>query len=386
MVLGLAARLKKTRVVPEGRWTSIYGYRKYLTGLYHKRALLCYVVEPIAADVRGETINRFSNGGIALSWARVLNELGYELDIISWDNTEFIPTRKYDLVVFHGGKNFDKIFPVLAKKTRIIHFLTGSHWLFNNKREDTRRSDFKKRHGVAVQRDRYIADSEDDVNNTAEGIIVLGDPSMKDTYKGYEKVMTINNASFYDPHFDSVDKDYEAARKNFLFFAGSGNIHKGLDLVIDSFVGLKEHLYIMTVPDTEVLNVFEKELKLPNIHLVGEVPMRTKKFYEVVDKCAFVILPSCSEGQAGSVVECMNQGLIPIVSKETRLDAKKYGVVLEKSTIPEIKKSVTKMAALEPGLIKNLAQKTRKVAMTQHSPQQFRKNLKSSIIHILSNR
>ena len=47
----------------------------------------------------------------------------------------------------------------------------------------------------------------------------------------------------------------------------------------------------------------------PNIHPVGWVTVNGSEYNELVRKCAFVILPSCSEGQSGSVVQCMYSGL-----------------------------------------------------------------------------
>ena len=291
-----------------------------------KRALLSYLTGPVIAEINNEPIVRFSNHGLAVSWVHVLTGLGYEVDVIEWNDANFKPTQTYDLIVFHGGNNFKQIMSHVANKPRIIHWLTGSYWKFNNEAEDKRLADFTKRHGVKVPRDRYIQVSEDEVNEAADGIIVLGDPSMRDTYpKSYKKVLTVNNASYPDDHFLKTKKDYEQVRKNFLFFAGAGNVHKGLDLLIDAFKDLDAHLTIVAHTDDAVMKVFERELKLPNIHLLGEVGMRTAAFYEIMDNNAFVILPSCSEGQAGSVVECINQGLIPIVSKETRLDTRGTG-------------------------------------------------------------
>jgi len=367
----------------------IYGYDKYLPRWYLKRrrALLDYLAQPVLDQIEGKQIIRFSNSGIVLSWAQVLNQLGYIVDVINWDDRGFSPKEDYDLVVFHGGKNFDSIYKKINNKPQTIYFSSGSYWKFSNTREDKRIKDFMRRHGTKIERDRYVYDSEDPVNTVADGIIVLGDPSMKDTYpKEYTSIFTINNASYPDEHFTSAHKtkDYDKARKNFLFFAGSGNIHKGLDLLIDAFKDLDANLYIMTAPDKKVMAVFKSELKQSNIHMVGEVPMRTEKFYEIVDKCAYVILPSCSEGQAGSVVECMNQGLIPIVSKETRLDATDYGVVLNNNSISMIKRTVIAMAQLDCAKVKKMAEITREVALREHSAEKFRKNLKKTIRGIIT--
>lgn len=381
-LLGLTG---KTRVEKTGERTVIYNYSRYKHGKLTKRALLCYLTGPVIADMNGETINRFSNSGIALSWMQVLNEMGYIVDLVEWNDTEFTPTKTYDLVIFHGGHNFAHIRKHLEGEPTIIHFLTGSYWRFNNQQEDARRADFKKRHGAWTPRDRSISVSEDPVNEAADSIIVLGDPSMRDTYPAsYKKVLTINNASYPDDHFDTTTKAYNTARQNFLFFAGSGNIHKGLDLLIDAFQSLDEHLYIMTVLDQPVIKALKRELKRPNIHLIGEVPMRTPPFYETIDKCAFVIAPSCSEGQAGSVVECMNQGLIPLISKETRLDARDYGAILPANTIPEIQKMVHYFGRLPSAQVKALAQKTRATAKREHSPDFFRAQLKDAIQQTVS--
>ena len=62
----------------------------------------------------------------------------------------------------------------------------------------------------------------------------------------------------------------------------------------------------------------EKYIKLgaKNIYNIGFVNVNSEKFNELMNKCSFVILASCSEGMATSVLTCMNHGLIPLVTKE----------------------------------------------------------------------
>lgn len=364
----------------------LYDYRFYIHKPWAKyRALLCLLPEPVLEDLQGKKIIRFSNSGFGLAWARILNELGYVLDIISWDDSDFIPKHNYDLVVFHGAKTFPNVYQNLNKKPKIIHFLSGSYWKFNNSQEDQRIKAFENRHKTKLPRDRYITIPEEPVNEVSEGIVVLGNHSVAKTYPSNMRVLTINNASYPDSHFDSVEKDYEKARKNFLYFAGGGNIHKGLDLTIEAFAELvDEHLYIVTVPEKKFLSVYKKELKRPNIHLVGEVTMRNEQFYEVMDKCAYVILPSCSEGQAGSVVEAMNQGLIPIVSKETHLDVDDFGRILTRNSISTIRKTVQNMSNLSPSKVGKMANKSRGAAIAKHNPYAFRKKLKAHIKYLLA--
>lgn len=349
-----------------------------------RRALISYLVQPVIDDLKALPENRFSNSGIARSWRLVLENLGYLVDIINWDDNDFEPLSNYDLVIFHGGKNFDQIYPKLNGRPKIIYFSTGSHWQFHNAQEQKRLADFQKRHDVKLAADRPINEPEELAYKAADGIIALGNQAVRRTYDKYPVVQMLNNANYPDDHFEHVRKDYDMTRKNFLFFAGAGNIHKGLDLLIDSFKDLKEHLYIVGPTDKWVMEVLKKDFALPNIHLIGEVNMRTREFYSAMDKCAFCILPSCSEGQPGSVVEAMNQGLIPIVSRESGLDADRYGLILPKNTPAEIKKAAQKLSALSPAEIAKMAIRVREVALSEHSPEKFRKDLKKAIVRIIN--
>jgi glycosyltransferase involved in cell wall biosynthesis len=379
---------KKSRqpeVIEQDGHLRIFGFNKYLSKDIGKNALLCYLPQTIAAELHDEATVRFSNEGIGRSWPRVLNELGYVVDIISWDDKKFVPSKDYDLAVFHGGKNFHKIYPKLTNKPPIIHFLTGTYWRLNNAQEDRRLKDFESRHKIKLPRDRYIQESEDEVNETTKGIIVIGNKFTAGTFRKYPSVIPVKNANYPDDHFNKIKKNYSKARNNFLFFAGAGNVHKGLDLVIDAFKNLQQDLYIIAPLEKDFLKAYKNEAKLKNIHFIGEVPMRTEKFYEILDKCAFQIFPSCSEGQPGSVVEGMNQGLIPVVSKESGLDADRYGVILNENTIDCIKKSVRQMSALDPDLVEAMAKKVRKIALKEHNPSKFRKDLKKAVQKIVEN-
>ena len=347
-----------------------------------KHALLSYLDVSIKQYLKHQPTSRFSNDGLAIGWLKVLLQLGYSVDVINWADTTFNFAHKYDLVVSHGGVNFEQLHKQLAADVPYIYFSTGNYWKFHNQQEEKRFADFQQRHGVSLPPDRYINFPEETANKRADGIVVLGDASMRDVYP-FPHVFTINNGSFPDDHFDKINKDYKKTKQNFLFFAGSGNVHKGLDLLIDAFKELDQNLYIVTRLEGKIAAVFKNDLNLPNIHAVGEVNMRTAEFYEVMDKCAFAILPSCSEGQAGSVVECMNQGLIPIVSQETRLDTEDFGFTLKTSSIEEIKSVVSQAASLSPEEVRKRAQRTRTSAVHDYSPGAFENNLKRDVQTIL---
>ncbi|HSE61745.1 MAG TPA: hypothetical protein VLA88_05640, partial [Candidatus Saccharimonadales bacterium] len=190
----------------------IFDYAQHLGGKSTKHALLSYLPHAVAAGVRGEPTVRFSNEGIAREWPRVLNELGYSVDIVGWDDKTFVPTRNYDLIILHGARTFANIYQPLSQKPPLIHFLTGTYWRFNNKEEEARLASFAERHGVTVPKDRYIAVNEDPVNEAAKGIIILGNQRIRQTFDKYPTVEVINNASYPDDHFIKTTKDYGEAR------------------------------------------------------------------------------------------------------------------------------------------------------------------------------
>ena len=124
-----------------------------------------------------------------------------------------------------------------------------------------------------------------------------------------------------------------------------------------------------------IVEYYKNQLNQHNIHLVGEVNMRTEEFYKQMDKCAFAILPSCSEGQAGSIIECMNQGLIPIVSKETRLETGSFGFTLKDCEVNTIRSLIKDVSAMNDNAVKDMSLRSRETAIRDYRPKNFTNNL-----------
>lgn len=375
------------KVVNKNGHAVIYDYSEYGRPWKrkNKRALVSYLTQPIIDDMGGSSINRFSNSGIGVSWVRCLNELGFKLTIMDWNDNKNVPSETYDLIVLHGSVNFNQLKKLIEPGSAMIHFCAGAYWRFSNRQELQRLKDFSARHKMDIPKERYVSISEDPVNNRADGLIVIGNEFTASTYKKYRTVIPINNANYPDNHFRKIKKDYTKAKSNWLFFAGAGNVHKGLDLAVEAFTKLEQHLYIITPLEKEFLAAYKNEAKLPNIHFVGEVPMRTEQFYEIADKCAFQVFPSCSEGQPGSVTEAMNLGIIPVVSRESGIDVEPFGEILKTNTIDEIRKTVRRLSALSAAQVEVLARQTRRDALKNHNPKKFRKDLKKAIRQIVEN-
>lgn len=232
---------------------------------------------------------------------------------------------------------------------------------------------------AAAQPDRYIPASEEWAVSHADGIITLGDLFARATYGRFPLVIALNNAAYDDNRLDSASKDFWQARTRFLFFAGHGNIHKGLDLLLEAFSDLDAELFVCQALDPEFLEVYRAELTgRANIHTIGPVGMRSPRFYQLVDQCAYAILPSCSEGSAGSLVECMHQGLIPVRSRATTISAD-CGVVIELCDIPSIKDVVRDLSTRPASWCEAESERTRAIAVSQFSEAAFIANFTNAV-------
>jgi glycosyltransferase involved in cell wall biosynthesis len=267
----------------------------------------------------------------------------------------------------------------LPKGIPIFYFSTGTYWGFHEAQEKKRINYLFERRGINLYPDRPILASEEWANSRADTIICLGNEFVRETYGKFQNVLSLNNASYPDNAFEQFSKDYQDARRHFLFFAGAGSLHKGLDLLLEVFAREHNlHLHVCQAIHPEFYASYRHELEeLPNIHTYGHIPARSSKFYNLMRQCGFVILPSASEGCAGSVVECMHQGLIPVVSRETSILTEKdnFGIMLNNCRIETIQATVQDLSGCSSDWCKEMSLQTRQVALTEFSEATFRSNL-----------
>lgn len=380
----IARRLLRRRINRAGPDINapIIGYARYLKGVPVGRALLSYLPNPVREELAGKQESEFSNRGIARALPRALNEVGYEVDIVSWDTKSFSASGPYDLLVQHGGVNYTSLRTLVKPSGKKIYFSTGSYWKYHNAAEKRRFDAFAKRHGTRPPYDRLVTNPEEEANREADGIIAIGNKLVAQTYKKFPKVLALNLACYADPR-PAIVKNHAKTKNNFLFFAGGGSIHKGLDLTIEAFVGLDQHLYIMAYIEPEVMRVYEKMLDLPNIHYIGPGHFRSDEFYRVMGLCSFAILPSCSEGQPGSMVECLNEGLIPVISREVHLDIDDFGFLINRPSVNTVRRAVIEASKIDTKSVSRYSKAARRTALSRHSPERFQGALKNHLAEVL---
>lgn len=349
-----------------------------------KRALFSYIVHPFSIPPNDSAFLRHSNICHAQEIVRVLNELGYIVDVIDFRDTSFVPKRKYDMFIGHGGLNVRAIAAWLPDETVKIYFSTGCYWKYHNEQELARFKALYDRKAVNLPLDRYINNGEEEALLSVDGIIGIGNHFTRRTYADFSPVVMINGTALPDNHYDESEKDFERGGQHLLYYAGSGCVHKGLDLLLEVFANVDQHLWICSTIDNEFAAAYSDVLKgHSNIHLMGWVQPRSPQFYQLMDTCNSVLLPSCSEGQAQSVVECMIHGLIPVVSQASGISIDHFGVIIEPCSIEKIASTVRSMAKWPARKCRKMSLGSRKAAQILFSREMFATNMRDAILRIV---
>ena len=325
----------------------IRNYREYCSGRPRGRALFSYLTQPLLPPTRFRDRVLFSPFGIAQEIPRALNELGYSVDIVSFDNTRWLPRSNYDVFIGHGAVNFERLAQALDPQTKKIYFASGLYWKEYNQRAAERMYDFTRRTGWMVPHGRGTVLDEDRANCLADGIIYLGNAHVGRTYAGFRNVHGINNASYPVTWKGWQTKDYAAGRQHFLFYQGPGNIHKGLDRVLEAFAGLPLHLHVCQQIEPTFGRAYERLLSSSrNIHVYQFIHQRSEQFYDLMLRCNWVLSATCCEGQPGSIIEAMAHGLIPILSVGANMDLGSWGISLPDCSPEQIAHSCLAASAI----------------------------------------
>jgi len=356
---------KKIRLRLSGDIISLKPHGKARGNVLLSYITLPFVVKDIVLD--GHT-NRWESREIT----NIFRERGYSVDVIEWTNTNFIPKKKY-VYFFDIHSNMERLTPLLNKDCIKIFHATTSHWKFQNTAAQKRLNDLQERKGVLIQTIRNLSSSR--ATEYADFISLIGNEATANTYAFVKEKITRIPLSTTHTYPSPTKKNFERAKNNFIWFGGSGMVHKGLDLVLEAFVDMPE--YRLTVcgkvsNEKDFVEVYKKELyETPNINVVGLIDPGSREFKKLCDSSIALVYPSCSEGQSGAVVTTMHAGLIPIISYQSGVDVEDFGIILKESSIEEIKKAVRVISSLPLEEISRRAMKTWQYAREHHTREKF---------------
>lgn len=97
----------------------------------------------------------------------------------------------------------------------------------------------------------------------------------------------------------------------------------------------------------------------------------------------YVILPSCSEGQATSVLTVMCNGLIPFITKYYGIDIQDFTFQINNLNSKGITSAIDRLKGLSPDECRELAKKCLNYTRRWHSIQAYKQKLMQNLSKIL---
>ena len=346
--------------------------------------LVSYILESYTTDPSDSVYRSHTHYWETRQMINTFLELGYTVDLISYRNTSFRPQRKYDF--FIGARtNFDRLAGLLNDTCRKVVHLDTAHWITNNHNAYSRLLDLCHRRRVAIMGSIRIIEHNLAIENADLGTILGNEFTIESYAYAGKPLFRIPISSPID--FEWSKRDIDSIRNNYMWFGSSGFVHKGLDLVLELFSDLPDYnLYVCGPLEKEQAFVreFYKELyETVNIHPVGWVDVNDVKFKRILDNCLGIVYPSCAEGGGGSLIGCMQGGVIPVASYESSVDIADNGIVLKESSLAEMRKEVVRLSGLNSVELETMSHKVWEFTSRTHTKKSFAEKYKKFVTDVL---
>jgi hypothetical protein len=347
-------------------------------------AAISYITWPFLEGVDSPKMRGHTNAYEVTVMAQAFLDLGFRVEVCNYDDESYRPPQDCKVAVdIHG--NLER-WELPEGCPRILH-ATGPHWLFWNHAELSRMLSIQQRHGVALKPQRHVKPSRG--VEVADAVVVLGNEFTRGTFLfGGKPVMRVPISSAYEFAWPE-GRDFEKAKKKFLWVGSYGMVHKGLDLVLDAFAGMPE--LELTVcgraeKEADFFSLYEKHLKhTPNIKLHGWLDMGSADFLEIARNHAAVIYPSSAEGGAGSVIHCMHAGLLPICTTEASIDLGDFGVHVQTASVEAVQNACRAVAEMSAGEVENRVRSAYEHVRRKHTRDKFQENYRKFAAKITDN-
>jgi hypothetical protein len=381
----LRAGLRTIRGVAR-RYRVVYNVNGAEDSHRRRRALLAYRVMPFVLSE--DDPESFSHHSIRRSRqiAAILDELGYVVDATNGQDARLRrPSRRYDLVISDVANTRG----FFGKGTTRLFLATTMNHRAHNARLRRRHERLAQRRGSAL-RPRRIYTEAMPYAARADAIVAVGNETTAGTWREVSAapIHAFNNHGYRETRFVFEERDTAAARRHFLFFASRDQVQRGLDLLLEVFPRHPDlHLYVCSLfeQETDFCASYRKELyETSNIHAVGWLRVNGPRFYELARRCAYAILPTCGEGQPGSVVQCLHAGLMPLVTREAGIDTEDFGLTFPGDGLEEIEAVIVEAAHRPDTWHRAHSLRARRAAETTYSEAAFQRRWREILTQVLS--
>ncbi|HEY0908364.1 MAG TPA: glycosyltransferase family 4 protein [Candidatus Paceibacterota bacterium] len=348
------------------------------------RVLLSYTTLPFLVK-DPKILDGHSNRWECVQMAQEFVDRGYIVDVIDFNNGSFKPKHKYAYCI-DIDSSLERLSKLLNPECILVFYATAGHWLFWNSAEYNRLADIQKRRGATIFPRRTARPTR--APDVAHVLSSLCGTFPNSTYDFLKKpIFSVPPSSSHT--YPEFDRDISKARKNFIWFGGSGVVRKGLDLALEAFAGMPELTLAACGKydgEKDFTDAYAKELtQTPNIKAMGHMDPSSKVFEDVLKNSISIVYPSSAEGCSTAVLLAMHAGLIPIVSKETGIETGDFGIMLPDCSLESIRKAVRDLAAEPAEKLWERSRKTREYVLKNHTRESFAANFKSFVSYLEKN-
>jgi hypothetical protein len=339
------------------------------------KALLVFVPDPIRDWRAGKTPRFFNPHGACLEWARGLMRLGYETDILHYEDETSEISNDYRLVVAHVGPAISRIIKRLPANVPVVRYATTAHWRWFDEQTEKRYQDFATRRGMPcapIPTRLLHKEQEQALDQRADLIVSLGEMTTRKYSEAGLNAACIHNAAYIDPASDEELAHKTAKGRGFLYQGGIACVQKGLDLLLEAFAKEPDlHLYLDSWLEPDILAAYRREISLPNIHFVRFSLRHESVRRKVESACPFLILAGLNSGQSTAMVAGTARGRIPVVTETADIPWTDGVVRIDASDVDSIRHAIRTAAALSDQELLRMSMATRDGFNRYFTPQAF---------------
>lgn len=350
-----------------------------------KRALLCYLLDAVGMKDSDPRLKGHANWWRGRELARILDSLGYNVDVISSGDGSTVPPRQYDLV-FDASSNLPRLAPFQKPETKYVLLLTGSYYGWSGPAEARRILDFERNHGVLYtpRNARMPRDLMDKTLSIADLSLLIGNDVTLSTYPEWARtrMKTVQMPTSEISHRKEYSPSFRENKKKgvFLYYSSARNVSKGLDLIFDAFYRHPEWTLNVVGPvettEGDFLKAYPDLHDRANIRMHGSLMASSERFARILDESEAILFPSCTEGTSSSVLTCLRGGIYPIVSRNTGVDLPEgTGIWIETLTVSGVERAILSFLEKDGAAISGEAETIRTRIEERHSREAFTKNM-----------
>lgn len=317
-------------------------------------------------------LNGHQNKKEALRMVPIFNSLGYNVYVRHFDYSGELPDIDVRILFGHA--------PLVDRASKkwpnayVVMYATGCLFTHQNAQEQYMTDLVNKNLGTNFPLERLVPPYNTHI--IADKILLIGSNYTIETFpeEVRHKITLIHQSS----QAKQLIFPIQYAKENeFFFMASSGNLLRGVPLLIDFFSSRLDKTLHIVGPIEHYLAYIEEDLP-QNIVLHGHIDVNSETMASIMKRCNFIVYPTGSDGIPGAVINSMKNGLIPIVSKWGAFDEiNEYGYLMKNWDVQSIAAGIQWADSLSKEQCLELKKKCSEFVKSQYNIENFAKEFEA---------